>query len=269
MKEKKEYRTKWFRKEYRTKWFSFYTGWSGFHISYDLAGYFDPRPQLILYIIWGKLFLYLPWRHLHPNPYLTDEEKKNMERKTILDSILGKKTETHIEKVPYDECDPPRYGVYYADRCFWFSHGIETKCIHLPWEMDWVRTSTLRKHGEWEHETKLPNLGNRDSKNFWDKDKWNDILFMETHSYQYTTKNGTIQNVQATIRIEEREWRWRKFKWLKWINSISKSIEIDFSDDIGEKKGSWKGGTVGCGYELLPNETPFECLKRMERERKF
>jgi hypothetical protein len=26
---------------------------------------------------------------------------------------------------------------------------------------------------------------------------------------------------------------------------------------------------VGCGYELRPNETALECLRRMERERKF
>jgi len=28
-------------------------------------------------------------------------------------------------------------------------------------------------------------------------------------------------------------------------------------------------GTLGCGYELLPNETPLECLMRMEKEREF
>jgi hypothetical protein len=41
------------------------------------------------------------------------------------------------------------------------------------------------------------------------------------------------------------------------------------SKECGERKGSWKGGTLGCSYELLPNETPLDCLKRMEKERKF
>lgn len=252
------------KKEYKGKWFNFYTGWSGFHITYELAGYFDPRPQLVLYIIWGKLFLYLPWTHLHPNPYPSEEEKLNMDRKKKLDSIVGKKSKNYIKKVPYDECDPPRYGVYYHERSFWFPYGNKIKCIHLPWELNWIRTSCLKKNGEWEHETKK----SRD-KNFWDKEKWGDTLYSETHPYQYTTKNGTVQNVTATIGVEEREWRWRWFMWFKFINMKKKTIDVNFSDDIGERKGSWKGGTTGCGYELLPNETPFECLKRMERERKF
>ena len=247
------------KKVYKTKWFTFYTGWSGFHISYEFAGYYDSRPQLILYIIWGKLFLYLPWMHLHPNPYLTDEEKLNIERKKKLDGILGKKTETYIKKVPYDECDPPRYGVYYSDRCFWFPHGKKTKCIDLPWELEWVRTSYLKKDGEWEHE----NLKER-NKNFWDKDKWQNILHYETHPYTYIDKD-IVQNCEATISIVEREWRWRWFKWFKWIHRINKDIDIEFSSPVGKHKG----GTTGCSYPILPNETPYDCLKRMEKERKF
>lgn len=252
------------KKVYRGKWYTFYPTWSGFHITYELAGYFDSRPYLSFHLFWGKLYLYFPWIHLHTNPYLKEEEKLNMDRKKKLDEIIGKKSKDYIKKVPYDECDPPRYGVYYHERSFWFPYGNKIKCIHLPWELDWVRTSCLRKDGSWENETKK----SRD-KNFWDKSKWNDILFMETHPYQYTTKNGTVQNVQATIRVEEREWRWRGFKWFKWINTKRKSIDIEFSDDIGERKGTYKGGTIGCSYEMLPKEKPYECLKRMEREREF
>jgi hypothetical protein len=39
--------------------------------------------------------------------------------------------------------------------------------------------------------------------------------------------------------------------------------------EAGKRKGSWKGGTLGCGYELKKNETPLECLRRMESEREF
>ncbi len=34
-------------------------------------------------------------------------------------------------------------------------------------------------------------------------------------------------------------------------------------------KDDWKGGTIGCGYNLLPNEHHLDCLKKMEKERKF
>ncbi len=33
--------------------------------------------------------------------------------------------------------------------------------------------------------------------------------------------------------------------------------------------GSWKGGVLGCGYEMKPGETPKQTLRRMERERVF
>ena len=44
---------------------------------------------------------------------------------------------------------------------------------------------------------------------------------------------------------------------------------IDETEEVGKKKGSWKGGCIGCSYDLKPGETPEECLKRMEKEREF
>ena len=35
------------------------------------------------------------------------------------------------------------------------------------------------------------------------------------------------------------------------------------SDEVGEETGSWKGGTIGCGYNLKPGETAEECFDRM------
>ena len=46
-------------------------------------------------------------------------------------------------------------------------------------------------------------------------------------------------------------------------------IEIEFDKEVGKKKGSWKGGCIGCSYDLKPGETAEECLKRMGKEREF
>ena len=35
------------------------------------------------------------------------------------------------------------------------------------------------------------------------------------------------------------------------------------------KYGTWKGGCIGCNYDLKPGETAEECLKRMKKEHKF
>lgn len=48
-----------------------------------------------------------------------------------------------------------------------------------------------------------------------------------------------------------------------------RAIDVQFSDEVGERTGSWKGGTIGCGYNMLPGESPLDTLRRMEAERKF
>lgn len=62
----------------------------------------------------------------------------------------------------------------------------------------------------------------------------------------------------ATTRIEEREWHFGTgwFKWLSWFRrpKIRRSLDIEFSDETGRDKGSWKGGTIGTGIEMMPGE---------------
>ena len=90
----------------------------------------------------------------------------------------------------------------------------------------------------------------------------------ETYDYTYTLKNGTVQKRKADVRVTRMEWRAR---WWPVIHKrkVSTSINVTFDEEVGEGTGSWKGGCVGCGYEMNEAETPKECLRRMERERKF
>ncbi|CAH2606189.1 conserved protein of unknown function (plasmid) [Rhodovastum atsumiense] len=97
----------------------------------------------------------------------------------------------------------------------------------------------------------------------------NPLAATETHPYRYVTDSGEVQEVTATIAVEEREWRLSWLRWLPWVRRVSRTIEVSFSDGVGEQRGSWKGGTVGCSYEMQRGETPAECLRRMQRERRF
>jgi hypothetical protein len=163
----------------------------------------------------------------------------------------------------YNDNDSSWGFYYYVDtHDFVIRNGKKSKYIPMPWALTWVRTSMLKKNGEWEHEVK----GNR--KDFYEE-KWNDILFSETHPYKYKLKSGKVQNTLATIKVKEMEWRRVGWKWSKMGRLVRKTIEVDFKNELGEGSGSWKGGVVGCGYEMLKNETPLDTLKRMERDRKL
>lgn len=87
----------------------------------------------------------------------------------------------------------------------------------------------------------------------------------ETHPYSYTLRSGEVQQRTATIKAESRLWM---RPWLPW-RRLSRYIDVTFSEEVGERSGSWKGGCIGCGYEMLATETPLQALQRMERERKF
>jgi len=70
----------------------------------------------------------------------------------------------------------------------------------------------------------------------------------------------------ATCCVEEREWHkgsgW--FKWLRWFYApkIRRSLDLSFSSEVGTGKGSWKGGIVGHGIDMLPGESTKEAFQR-------
>lgn len=74
------------------------------------------------------------------------------------------------------------------------------------------------------------------------------------------------KKIVATCMVEEREWHrgtgW--FKCLKYFYpaKIRRSLDIDFSEEVGPEKGSWKGGMMGHGIDMLKDETPIEAFKR-------
>jgi hypothetical protein len=86
---------------------------------------------------------------------------------------------------------------------------------------------------------------------------------------RYRLSSGELQERTASVTVHRQEWRPRMTRWLPWPRHIYCGIWVEFSDEVGDGTGSWKGGTMGCGYELLPNESAASCLSRMMHERKF
>lgn len=218
-------------------WVIFYWGWN-FDISFELCGYFDNRPRINLDLIFFNLSFVLPFRNSWT-----------------------------------DECDPPKWGVSVHNKTVWIYRGGKGNMKggnkwwtwYIPFiTMEWVRTSILLKDDTWEHEFQNEKLGQK-NKQFW-SDEWKQK--QKSWTYDYTDKyDGEV--IPTTIYVDEREWRPKWLKWTKLFAKTRRTIDVHFSKECGKRKGSWKGGTIGCGYELLPNETPLDCLKRMEIEREF
>ena len=223
---------------YDDKWFSVYWyRWNkpqGARFVISPASYFDNRAQISICLFWVQFYINLPI-------YST-----------------------------WDDCEYPEYGFYYFNNSLVIEYGYgfnKKKFVHMPWELDWVRTSRMKKDGTWDHELRGgPRKQYNEAESAWEKEN----LWTESHPYKYVTKGGELQDdITATIRVEEREWRPRAFRWTKLFARTSKTITVDFDKEVGNQRGSWKGGTVGCSYTMLPGESPYDTLKRMEKERSF
>lgn len=150
------------------------------------------------------------------------------------------------------------WGFSSVDDAVHFNWADKCKIVHLPWS--WVCTG---------HEVQLANGSWAPFIGSWERDKGTDGRAEWTHPYTYKLRSGELQHREATISVQ----RWkRRRRWLKWTSLFERKpseIAVEFSDEVGERSGSWKGGCIGCGYTMQPGETPLQALRRMERERKF
>lgn len=145
--------------------------------------------------------------------------------------------------------------------------GERTKILHLPWHPgSAVRWDMLCADGVW-----------RKIVHSYYRKEGDAEPATEVHPYRYVKRDGTVQNVKATMQVDEMEWRWAIVRLLRLPlrGQVHRLIDVTFSSDepgfdgVGERAGSYKGGTIGCGYEMRPGETPLETLRRMQRDRKF
>jgi hypothetical protein len=151
------------------------------------------------------------------------------------------------------------YGFTYFERAFQFKWRTRCKIIRLPWDWEHVRHTFLNLNGSVHHHEE------KRRGHFEQAPEGTKMVC----DYIYVRRSGEVQHRTATINGEEREWRWRWFTWCPWPSRVSRSINVEFDREIGEEVGTWKGGTVGCGWDWRHDESALESLRRMERERKF
>ena len=246
------------------EWLTFYSNKSYFKFRYSPYGYFDPRPEIksnvtsvitLIILLFSILSLSFSWFHLLLLPFLFfgwgdfylhlpfDSEKDDAENPEYGFYMY------HVDPIPGKINFPTEFIWQWGNYKSWT----------MPWGNDWVRTSILLKDNTWEHETK----GNR--KEFYN-DYWKNKQYVVDYNFLDKSDNTIIP---TKVYVEEREWRPKWFKWTKLFANVRRSIDVHFSKEVGSRKGSWKGGTVGCGYTMKKGETALECIKRMEAERTF
>lgn len=152
------------------------------------------------------------------------------------------------------------WGVYYSDSALVLCWGDKTKFIHMPWQWDHCLCEVRRADGSWVKKVASYENLPPDGREY------------QTFPYRYVCDNGEVQEVMATVHVERRTWTWRWFKWLRlpFPKMTRQSIDVSFSGEVGDRAfTSWKGGCIGCGWDMRFGETMEQTLKRMESERRF
>lgn len=135
------------------------------------------------------------------------------------------------------------------------SSTTKSWCTHLPWKQwDCVRHSVYTPTGE-----HFATMERRKRDSYYEAKQ-----LCPSSKFRFKDYDGA--EIIATCIIEEMEWHrgegW--FKWLKFFYpaKIRRSLDLAFSAEVGPGKGSWKGGTLGHGIEMLKGETPEMAFRR-------
>ena len=160
--------------------------------------------------------------------------------------------------------DWPSYGLQVYGNSLWIRIGDHEKNQRtrkmISWDFPFITLifdahEVQRNDGLW-----VPYVGS------WEHDKTPDGRHEETHHFTYVLRSGDVQKRNATVFKERRKYH---RKWLPFMKKTFTCIDIAFDGEVGERTGSWKGGTIGCSWEILPGESMESCLRRMESQREF
>lgn len=75
-----------------------------------------------------------------------------------------------------------------------------------------------------------------------------------------------VIDVNVICSISEREWRQKWLIWTKLGAKVSRTLDVGFSEEVGSRRGSWKGGTISTGFNISKSKTIKEGLTAMEKK---
>lgn len=155
---------------------------------------------------------------------------------------------------PWPAMDGPQWSVYASGEFgLAFRWGLRGKSFDWPWFWHTLRYEQQMADGSWRE----VGWANRDG------------VFKEHYGYTYVLRSGKVQERIATVSRRRHVLTFAGLKRIGWPRWTKHSIDIEFNGEVGERSGSWKGGCIGCSYDLRPNEGMKQALARMEAERVF
>lgn len=136
-------------------------------------------------------------------------------------------------------------------------------CAHLPWTQ-WrhIRQSWYGPTGQ--HIETLWDTRDRTVRDAqWE---WRREFEASLAKTRFLIEDYDGKQITASTHIEEREWRLGEglFAWLSLFckPKVRRSLSIEFSDEVGTEKGSWKGGLIGTSIAMLPGELHESAMRR-------
>lgn len=159
-------------------------------------------------------------------------------------------TREQLRRLPKKFWHIDHSGSVFIRTARWFYHRLFPKKVHPRW----LKTSYQRT---------LLQSGNEGVQ--W----WNLPVHQWELGYRYTLKSGRVQERTARLSISERGYcpwflAWTDLPLIKYT-----SLDIDFSDEVGDQTGTWKGGVTGTSETMRRGETVYATFRRFERDRKF
>ena len=239
---------------YRDNEFRIRDGFTIYGGPHNLAFHFEPdyddseHMQLVASTMWHQFFVHIPWWKVPEGINRWDDDKYRFGF--------------------YLYNDNPR-KLFHTINIFW---GSWSKYISMPWDYECHHTIIEGKNGkryiEFCDEYKKRN---RRAKKYDAKplpvesqcDYYRSKDFSWEAPYEYVTKDGQKQRTVALYHIEDREWRPRWFMWCGWFKHTQRTLDIELMDEMGEKVGTWKGGTIAFGRRINPGEDPHEAYQRI------
>ncbi len=144
-----------------------------------------------------------------------------------------------------------------------------------PWRWDYLWSKDLAEDGSvafWDkgenwYKTKLRRLFGTKRKDWnekFDKREGAQKRIEKEFDFEYITRYGEIQKRKVFAYLSEAKYGWL---FLPLITRKFYYFNYRFSEETGEKTGSWKGGVCSSRQMREKNETIEECFEKLKKEK--